>query len=103
MKLILTPQHGLPGQPETTIFVAGNVLTVSGQIFDLTDIPDGGEGWPDESDHPFVGKIVRQNGKIVATIRVTLDETVKDDQSGPWVIEDATGSVEIPAIRKEVI
>jgi hypothetical protein len=100
MHLTLTPQMGLPGQPEMTITVAGDVLTIDGTPCDLSAIPEGGEGWP-EGDPPFVGPIRRIGGVIHATVRVRLGDTADDDQpDSPWVIPDATGDVAIPAARK---
>lgn len=39
MKLTLSPVRGLPGAPETTLSVAGDVLTVDGTPYDLSPIP----------------------------------------------------------------
>lgn len=100
MHLTLTPQAGLPGQPETTIQVRGDVLTVDGTAYDLSDVPKGGEGWP-EGDHPFVGPVTRKGGVLAATIVVRLGETAASDQpDSPWVVPDARGKVKIPAARK---
>ena len=67
MKLTTSAQAGLPGTPETTASVAGDVLTVNGITYDLSLVPEGGEATP-EGDHPFIGTITRTNGEIVATI-----------------------------------
>ena len=101
MKITLSPQRGLPGQPETTIHVAGDTITIDGTPYDLSPVPEGGEATAEDS--PFVGKIIRINGVINCTVLVQLDSTAADDQgSDPWVIENATGDITIPAIRKEV-
>jgi hypothetical protein len=104
MELKLTPQAGLPGQPETALHVAGDVLTVNGIPFDLSPVPEGGEGeWPDS---PFIGPIRRVGGVIYATLLVRLGDTAADDQpTDPacWVIPEAEGEVTIPALRKECI
>jgi hypothetical protein len=100
MHLTLTPQQGLPGQPEMTLRVAGDVLTLDGTEYDLSPVPEGGEGWP-EDETPFVGPIRRIGGVIHAKIVVRLGDTAADDQgTDPWVIDSATGDVTIPAKRK---
>ena len=99
MKLTLSPQFGLPDQPETTIHVSGDIITIDGTPYDLSPVPEGGEATAEDS--PFVGKITRINGVIHCTVLVQLDSTAADNQgSDPWVIENATGDITIPAIRK---
>jgi hypothetical protein len=101
MHLTFSPQAGLPGAPETTLHVAGDVLTVDGTPFDLSPVPEGGDGeWPDS---PFIGRIRRLGGVIHATLRVTLGPTAADDQPtdpGHWIIASASGVVTIPAARR---
>ena len=102
MKLTLSPQFGLPNQPETTLHVAGDIITVDGTPYDLSPVPEGGEATAEDS--PFVGKITRINGVINCAVLVQLDSTAADDQgSDPWVIESATGDIIIPAIRKPIV
>lgn len=99
MHLTLSPQVGLPGQPETTIHVAGDVLTVDGVDHDLSPVPEGGEG--DWEDSPLSGPIRREGGVIRATVLVRLGETAESNQpDSPWTLPDASGAVTIPAIRK---
>ena len=101
MHLTLSPQAGLPGQPETTIAVSGDTLTVDGTPYDLSPVPEGGEGeWPDS---PITGKITRQNGTLHVTVRVVLGDDAESNQpTDPayWAVPDASGDVEIPALRK---
>lgn len=99
MHLTLTPQQGLPGQPEMTLHVAGEILTIDGTALDLSAVPEGGEGWPKDAN-PFVGPILRQGGVIHCTIIARLGDDAAPDQGGPWVIGDADGAVTIPALRK---
>lgn len=104
MKIILSPTQGLPGQAETTVSVSGDTLTVDGQAYDLSAVPEGGEATPKEEDHPFIGKITRQDGTINATIRVSLGDDAKSVQPAEWshwTINDAEGPVTIPVVRKE--
>ena len=99
MKLTLSPQVGLPGQPETTIHVAGETITIDGTPYDLSAVPEGGEATAENS--PFVGKITRVGGVIHCTITARLGDTAADDQpDSPWIIEGASGSISIPAARK---
>ena len=99
MHLTLSPQAGLPGQPETTLHVAGEVLNVDGAPYDLSPVPEGGEGeWPES---PIIGPIRRIGGVIHATVLVRLGDTAANDQpDSPWVIPNASGAVTIPALRK---
>ena len=101
MKLTLSPQAGLPGQPETTLHVAGDVLTINGTPYDLSPVPEGGEGEWDDS--PITGKITRQDGTLHVTVRVALGDDAESNQPADpahWVVPDASGDVEIPALRK---
>lgn len=104
MRLTLSPQAGLPGQPETAISVSGDTITVDGEPYDLSAVPNGGEATPQGEGHPFVGRITRQDGVIHCAVRVQLDGTAADHQPvdpAHWIIEDADGEVVIPAVRKE--
>ena len=101
MHLTLSPQQGLPGQPETTLHVAGDTITIDGVTYDLSPVPEDGEGeWPDS---PFIGPVTRQGGVIHATVLARLGDTADDQPLDPahWVIPDAEGAVIIPALRKE--
>lgn len=99
MRLTLIPQLGTPEQPEMTIHVAGDVLTIDGTPHDLSAIPEGGAGIPG-SGSGLVGRIHRIGGVINATLIARLDGTASDDTGGPWVIDDAAGQVVIPANRR---
>ena len=99
MHLTLSPHVGLPGQPEMTLHVAGDVITIDGTAYDLSPVPEGGEGdWPDS---PFIGPIRRIGGVTHATVLVRLGDTAADDQpDSPWVIAEARGDIAMPAARK---
>lgn len=102
MHLTLSPYVGPPGLPDTTLHVAGDVIIIDGTPYDLSAVPEGGEGWP-EDDTPFVGAITRQGGVVRATVVVRLGDTAADDQpDSPWSILSASGPVIIPAVRKPV-
>lgn len=104
MKLILSPMRGLPGQAETTLSVAGDVLTVDGVDYDLSPVPEGGEAVADEG--PFVGPIRRQGGVIEATVQVVLGDDAAAVQSADpadWTLRVAAGAVAIPVARKEEV
>ena len=103
MKLTLSPTVGLPGQPETTIHVGGDIITVDGTPYDLSPVPEGGEGWP-EGETPFIAPITRSGGALHVTLVARLGDTAADDQpGGPWFIEAADGEITIPAARKPAI
>lgn len=44
MHLTLSSQMGLPGQPETTIHIGGDVITIDGIAYNLSPVPEGGRG-----------------------------------------------------------
>ena len=99
MKLTLSPTAGLPGQAETTIHVAGDIITIDGTPYDLSPVPEGGEATAE--DTPFIGKITRVDGTVHCTVLTHLDGTAADHQpDSPWVIDSASGAVTIPAIRR---
>lgn len=101
MKLTLTPQVGLTGQSEMKLHVAGDTITIDGTPYDLSPVPEGGEATAEDS--PFVGKITRINGVIHALVLARLGDTAASDQpDSPWLIESASGDVEIPAARMGV-
>lgn len=105
MKLILSPTVGLPGTPETVLFVSGDTITADGTPYDLSAIPEGGEATP-EGDHPFVGKITRQDGEIVCTVRVILGPDAEDHQpTDPeyWILTVSDGPVSLPVVRKPLL
>lgn len=98
MHLTLTPQQGLPGQSEMTIHVAGDTITLDGTPYDLSAVPEGGEGWPEEGT-PFIAPITRTGGTLHVSLIGRMGSEAAPDQDGPWVIENATGDVEIPYAR----
>jgi hypothetical protein len=118
MHLTLSPTRRLPGRPETTLHVAGDVLTVDGVVYDLSSVPEGGEArvpsahtgpfvplrWTDMPNETLEAVIAtRVGGVLRVVVRAGLDDTAADDQpSGPdhWVIPEAEGDVTIPAVRK---
>lgn len=102
MKITLSITAGLPGQAETAISLAGDIITVDGTPYDLSTVPEGGEATAEDS--PFSGKITRVDGVINCTVLVQLDGTAVDDQGkDPWIIENASGDITIPAIRKPIV
>ena len=102
MHLILSPIRGLPGQAETAISVAGDVLTIDGVAYDLGPVPEGGRATLVPGDHPFIGAVNRTGGVIQATIRVVLDDTAAPNQpASPWAVTVTSGPVPIPADRIE--
>ncbi|WP_370204647.1 hypothetical protein [Pararhodobacter marinus] len=102
MHLTLSPIRGLPGQPETVISVAGDVVTIDGVVYDLAPVPEGGRATPAPGAHPFIGAITREAGEIRATIRVVLNDTAAPDQpASPWAVTVTSGPVTIPADRIE--
>lgn len=121
MKLKLSPQVGLPGQPETRLSVSGDTVIVDGVSYDAGEVPEGGEGRMSSlvaAETPFVPfrKVTlqdgseeaviftRQNGEISCIVRVILgDDAANDQPTDPehWQIDAGDGPVTIPAVRKE--
>ncbi|ASD02239.1 hypothetical protein [Pseudomonas aeruginosa] len=99
MIIKLSPYAPLPGSDERLVLArVGDVLTVNGQPFDFTPLPDAGE-LPAEAvgSEWFVGFVVRRAGRVELSLRFPLT----DDASAaarfpePLLIE-ADGPVELP-------
>lgn len=99
MILTLIPCHGLPGQSETTLRVAGDVLWLDGQPCDLGAVPEGGEGLA-PAGSAFVGPVTRSGGVLRATLRVILDATAARDQPESWTLTLTGGDVTLPVARR---
>ncbi|KHE30971.1 hypothetical protein LH31_32290, partial [Pseudomonas aeruginosa] len=89
----------LPGSDEHLSLVRiGDVLTVNGQAFDFTPLPEGGE-LPAEAigSEWFAGSVVRRAGRIQLILRFPLaaDASAAARFPGPLMIE-ADGPVELP-------
>lgn len=102
MNLLIIPQRGLPGEPETMVSVNGEVITIDGADYDLSPVPDGGEAdWPES---PILA-IQRTNGVLCVSVLVRLgDDAAAEQPDDPqrWSITNATGKVMIPAVPKEI-
>lgn len=104
MQITLSPVRGLPGVPETSLVVAGNILTVDGIAYDLSLTPEGGEALMD-LDTPFIGPITREAGEVRCTVRVLLGDTAAPTQpSDPahWRVTIADGAIVVPAVQREL-
>ena len=99
MQITLSPCRGLPGQPETALSVAGDVLTVDGTAFDLSEVAEGDVATP-LGEHPFVGTITRTAGVICCTVLVSLGDDADPNQpDSPWIVAAQDGPLTIPAAR----
>lgn len=99
MHLTLIGQYGLPETPETALHVAGDTLTVNGRSYDLSDVPEGGEGlWKGES--PFDGPIRRIDGTLHLCVVVQFDGTADLNAVARWEIKSASGDIVIPVTRR---
>lgn len=80
MKIILSPQAAF--NTDEAPKVNGEILTYRGEIYDLSQLPDGGEV---EASEPFIGKIKRVDGQIQLTLRYNYDMgAAEDNQSTDW-------------------
>lgn len=87
MKFILSPCAQMH-TPKMQISINGLVITINGQDYDLSAIPEGGQAEASE-DSPFLGVITRDQ----VTIRYIYDmELAEDHQSHNW--DDYTFEVE---------
>ncbi|HBO3507160.1 TPA: hypothetical protein L4S47_002593 [Pseudomonas aeruginosa] len=99
MLIKLSPFVPLPGGDERLLLSrAGDVLTVNGQTFDFTPLPDGGE-LPAEATGSewFAGPVVRRDGLLELSLRFPLaaDASAAARFPEPLLIE-ADGPVELP-------
>ncbi len=103
MRVTLSPIAGLPGQSETSIEVAGDTITVDGQPFDLSAIPEGGEA-QFEGAHPFIGPATRQDGRVHCTVATFYDEATAEPaqptDEALWTIEQDGGTIVLPVVRR---
>lgn len=102
MRLTIVKQAGLPGAPATAASVAGDVLTVNGQAFDLSGVPEGGEALAQGDGHPFAGPIKRLGGVLLVPMIWTYDAASADPDQGSNVpvMEVTGGAVADPIVRK---
>ncbi|OHO97168.1 hypothetical protein HMPREF2581_24690 [Pseudomonas sp. HMSC057H01] len=89
----------MPGSDEHLSLVRiGDVLTVNGQVFDFTPLPDGGEV-PAEAigSEWFAGPALRRAGRLELILRFPLaaDASAAARFPEPLLIE-ADGPVELP-------
>lgn len=98
MKLTL---HLQAASADTTASVSGDTLTHNGAAFDLSSVPEGGTAEP-SGDHPFVGKITRENGEIQAAILWQYDSATAEPDQGTDhpVVTLTSGAIECPVIRR---
>jgi hypothetical protein len=99
MHLTIRAQYARPDHPETSLHVAGEVLTINGVATDCSGVPEGGEGWPPE-DSLIQGPIRRVDGVLYATVLFQFDSSADLSDVASWTIPDAAGAVVPPAARK---
>lgn len=92
MKFVLSP---VASNRTTTVSLQGLVITVAGQPFDLSVIPEGGQAEAAQ-DSPFIGTVTRES----VTIRYEYDsQKAEPDQStnlADYTFEVAVGEVPCP-------
>lgn len=95
MKIFLSP---IRMDAELSVSKAGDVLTVNGQEFDFTPLPDGAT-LPNEAigSDWFVGPVTRLGGELQLTLRLPHGPNPSHAEAFPepiTVVED--GPVELP-------
>ena len=79
MRFILSPCAQM-NKPKMQISIKGLTITINGQEYDLSVIPEGGQAEAAE-DSPFLGVITREQ----VTIKYAYDmELAEDHQSHDW-------------------
>lgn len=79
MKVTLSPIAAV-NVPKMQIIINGLIVTINGQEYDLSPIPEGGQAEASE-DSPFTGVITRER----VTIRYEYDMALaEDNQSTDW-------------------
>ena len=89
----------------SSVSVSGDVLTVDGEDFDLSSVPEGGRAVPQGRAHPFVGPITRVDGEIVCTIDFFLGPEVATRQSidpAHWTMQVSGGPANPALVMKPV-
>ncbi|UWS77983.1 hypothetical protein N1037_11855 [Phaeobacter sp. G2] len=101
MKITCICIAGLPGQPETTASVNGDIITVDGVAYDLSSVPEGGFAEP-EGDHPFAGRIERTGGVLHLSLLWRYDAATAEpiQPTDAPVLSVVAGAVPDPIIRK---
>lgn len=87
----------------TNLAVDGDTLIYDGVARDLSAVPEGGKGWPDEGD-VIEGPVTRTGGVIHArvVVRIGADASpIQPVDPEHWIVEAGDGPVEIPYLRKE--
>lgn len=85
MKISFSPIAALPGAMPTLVAVkSGETLTINGEVFDLSPIPEGGALPVADEGTPFVGQIERNGGVLHLTL---LLEYGPSDPSVPFMPE----------------
>ncbi|MFY8310553.1 hypothetical protein ACOWPQ_18490 [Pseudomonas aeruginosa] len=99
MIIKLSPYAPLPGSDERLVLArVGEVLTVNGQSFDFTPLPEGGE-LPAEAigSEWFAGPVVRREGRLEFSLRLPLADGASAAARFPEpMLIESDGPVELP-------
>ena len=99
MIITLSPYVVLPGSDEHLMLSRdGDVLTVNGQAFDFTPLPEGSE-LPAEAigSEWFAGPVVRREGRLEFSLRLPLADGASAAARFPEpMLIEADGPVELP-------
>ena len=99
MIITLSPYVVLPGSDEHLMLSRdGDVLTVNGQSFDFTPLPEGSE-LPAEAigSEWFAGPVVRREGRLEFSLRLPVADGASAAARFPEpMLIEADGPVELP-------
>lgn len=102
MIINLTPIRADWMQP--TVSVAGDVLTVAGDVLDFSQLAEGGSLPPDAVDCPWVVEayITRKGGAVVVTLLLPIGPNAPEESRFPSPINMTfDGPVELPPYSAE--
>lgn len=90
---------------DTRIAVDGDTITVDGTDYDLSAVPEGGEGRPVTRGHPFFGAIRHEDGQIGCAVKYCYDSRTatlhQPADPDAYIFDIAAGPVPDPIQRRE--
>lgn len=95
MKIILSP---IASDHTTTVSLAGLTLTIDGQDYDLSQIPDGGQA---DGDDNFIGPVTRDAVTVAYHYDSAKAEPMQSTDIADYTFEVTSGEVQSPIVWKQ--